>query len=112
MVALVETIWLFVRDHDSVRMIRATTPDGGLQLLVYGPGNTEATYDFRDPISCNAQASQVQRRLTEQGYTLDQFTDRRSGADRRATPRGDDRRRGLRIVEKPKSQNPKPKSQE
>src|SRR2546426_12215199 len=43
---LVETIWLFVRDAESVRVIRAATPEGRSRLLVYGPGNQHATHDF------------------------------------------------------------------
>jgi len=100
MVALVETIWLFVRGRESVRVIRAGTPEGGLQLLVYGPGNTEVTHEFQDAISCAAHASQLERRLISEGFTLEQFTDRRDGSDRRSTARGPDRRRGLRLHRK------------
>ena len=100
MVALVETVWLFVRDLESVRVIRAGTPEGRMQLLVYGPGNTEATHEFQDPISCAARASQIERRLTSEGFTLEQVTDRRSRPDRRTTSRGADRRRDFRLVKK------------
>src|SRR3954471_1594488 len=36
---LVETIWLFIRGEESVRVIRTSTPEGRARLLVYGPGN-------------------------------------------------------------------------
>ena len=92
MVALVETVWLFVRAGESVRMIRAATPEGRVRLLIYGPGNTEATYEFADQISCAARVSEIEGQLVEEGFALDQLTDRRS------TSRGADRRRNLRLV--------------
>jgi len=94
MTSLVETIWLFVRGTESVRMIRATTPEGRARLLVYGPGNTQAVHEFEDPIACSSQESEMERRLVAEGYALEQFTDRRSGEERRSAPRGSDRRRG------------------
>jgi hypothetical protein len=93
MVALVETIWLFVRGSESVRMIRAATPEGRARLLVYGPGNTQAVHEFQDAITCSAHESEVEQRLVAEGFALEQFTDRRSGEERRAAPRGPDRRR-------------------
>lgn len=93
MTGLVETIWLFVRGTESVRLIRASTPEGRARLLVYGPGNTQETHDFDDAIACTAEESEMERRLVADGFTLEQFTDRRSGEDRRRTPRGPDRRR-------------------
>jgi hypothetical protein len=92
-VGLVETIWLFAREGESVRMIRAATPEGGLRLIVYGPGNAQAVHEFRDSVSCSAQQSEIERQLVARGYGLEQFTDRRSGLDRRGVPRGFDRRR-------------------
>src|SRR5262245_32113645 len=84
MVALVETIWLFVRGSESVRLIRAGTPEGRVRLLVYGPGNTETTHEFQDAIACAARQSEIERRLISEGFALHQFTDRRSGLDRRS----------------------------
>jgi hypothetical protein len=94
MVALIETVWLFVRETESVRVIRAITPEGRAQLLVFGPGNTHAVHEFQDAITCATEESEMERRLVAEGFTLSQFTDRRSGQDRRAAPRGMDRRRG------------------
>lgn len=93
MTALVETTWLFVRGGESVRVIRAATPEGRSRLLVYGPGNTQATHEFQDMVTCTEHESDIERELVAAGFTLEQFTDRRSGVDRRATPRGVERRR-------------------
>jgi hypothetical protein len=93
MVALVETIWLFAHGSDSVRMIRAATPEGHARLLVYGPGNTQDVYEFQDAAACSAHESAIEQRLVAEGFTLDQFTDRRDGEERRTAPRGPDRRR-------------------
>jgi hypothetical protein len=93
MVSLVETTWLFVRGSDSVRMIRAATPEGRSRLLIYGPGNTQQVHEFPDTLTCSTAESEIESRLITDGYTLDQFTDRRSGEERRLAPRGPDRRR-------------------
>lgn len=93
MTGLVETIWLFVRGAESVRVIRAGTPEGRARLLVYGPGNLQATHEFQDDITCATRESELERQLVADGFTLEQFTDRRSGLDRRSVPRGPDRRR-------------------
>ena len=94
MTGLVETIWLFVRGEESVRVIRASTPEGRARLLIYGPGNTQATHEFQDALTCTQRESELERELVNDGFTLEQFTDRRSGFDRRSAPRGtSDRRR-------------------
>jgi hypothetical protein len=93
MVALVETCWLFVRESESVRVIRAVTADGHARLFVDGPGTAHAVHEFDDAVTCSAQQSEIERRLVAAGFTLSQFTDRRSGRDRRARPRGPGRRR-------------------
>ena len=93
MTGLVETIWLFVRGEESVRVIRAATPEGRARLLVYGPGNTQATHEFLDAITCTQRESELERELVNDGFTLEQFTDRRSGVDRRGAARGTSERR-------------------
>jgi hypothetical protein len=90
---LVETIWLFVRGSESVRLIRASTPEGGSRLLVHGPGNTQATHEFDDGSSCTAHQSELERALVNDGFMLEQFTDRRNGSDRRNVPRETPERR-------------------
>jgi hypothetical protein len=93
MTGLVETIWLFIRDAESVRVIRAATPEGRARLLVFGPGNTQATHEFQDGVTCTHMEAELERQLVADGYTLEQFTDRRGGLDRRSVPRGVERRR-------------------
>ena len=93
MTGVIETLWLFVRGEESVRMMRTTTPEGRVRLLVYGPGNTHAVHDFADDVACIQGESALERQLVHDGYSLEQFTDRRSGTDRRRVPRGLDRRR-------------------
>ena len=95
MTGLVETIWLFVRGSESVRVIRAATPEGRARLQVYGPGNTNETHEFPDGISCAQREAEMERELVADGFTLEQFTDRRNGMDRRGAPRGFDRRRDM-----------------
>ena len=90
---LVETIWLFVRGSESVRLIRASTPEGHARLLVYGPGNTQVTHEFEDDSSCTTRQSELERELVAGGFVLEQFTDRRSGGDRRSVPRETPERR-------------------
>ena len=93
MTGLVETIWLFVRGSESVRLIRASTPEGRLRLLVYGPGNTQTTHEFADGSACTARQSELERELVANGFMLEQFTDRRSGTDRRSVARATPDRR-------------------
>jgi hypothetical protein len=94
MTGLVETTWLFVRGGDSVRVIRAATPEGGVRLHIYGPGNIQETHEFANVVACTTREAEIEQELVADGFTLEQFTDRRSGIDRRHTPRGDaDRRR-------------------
>lgn len=90
---LVETIWLFVRGSESVRLIRASTPEGRARLLVHGPGNTQTTHEFEDGSSCTTRQSELERELVSGGFTLEQFTDRRSGGDRRSVQRDSPDRR-------------------
>ena len=65
MTGLVETIWLFVRGGQSVRVIRASTPEGHARLLIYGPGNTQATHEFQDGITCTQRESEIERDLRD-----------------------------------------------
>jgi hypothetical protein len=100
MTGLVETIWLFVRGEESVRVIRAATPEGRARLLVYGPGNRQATHEFQDGVTCTHMESELERQLVADGFTLEQFTDRRSGVERRGVARGSvDRRRDANDTE-------------
>jgi hypothetical protein len=90
---LVETIWLFARGSESVRLIRAATPEGGTRLLVYGPGNAQTAHEFQDDSSCTTLQSELERQLVSSGFALEQFTDRRGGVERRSVPRDTRQRR-------------------
>jgi len=48
---------------------------------------------FADGIACTHREAEIERELVADGFTLEQFTDRRSGLDRRSVPRGIERRR-------------------
>ena len=94
MTGLVETIWLFVRADDSVRVIRAATPEGRARLLIYGPGNVHTTHEFENVVACSTYEAALEKELVADGFNLEQFTDRRGGSERRNTSRGEpDRRR-------------------
>ncbi len=67
----------------------------GHQLAVYGPGNESAVYDFCDRAALIEHQIQYEKYLTAAGYSLETSgPERRSGLDRRQSPRhGIDRRR-------------------
>lgn len=94
MIASVETAWLFTRGAQSVRIVRAVTPDGEMRLIVSGPADTAETHVFDDVVACVTYQSELERRLVAQGYALERFTsERRSGrADRRTRTRTERRR--------------------
>jgi hypothetical protein len=100
MIGLVETAWLFTRGPQSVRIIRVTRPSGVVRLLIQGPGPISSTHEIDDTIEAVRYPSQLERSLVAEGYQLALFrsAERRSGLDRRATPRGNDRRRTLQLV--------------
>ena len=66
-----ESIRLYRRASESVRILRAPTPEGGLRLLIFGPGNTHQAYDFPDSPSCVSRQLELERRLEGQGYWLE-----------------------------------------
>ena len=94
-IGLVQTAWLFTRGSQSVRIIRITRPDGAQQLLVSGPGSESSVREAEDPIFCVRYQAELERQLVSEGYQLANFVsaERRSGVDRRGTPRNTDRRR-------------------
>ena len=87
-----ETVWLFVKDQESVRMKLLWEDAGPCRLLVCGPGSQIAAYSAED------LHLGVKRRLQEALLTdgfrlyLQPTADRRSGCDRRSASRGSDRR--------------------
>jgi hypothetical protein len=100
-IGLVQTAWLFTRGSQSVRIVRITRPNGAQQLLVSGPGSESSVHEAEDPIFCVRFQADLERRLVAEGYQLASFmsAERRSGLDRRGTPRGGaDRRRPFQRV--------------
>lgn len=92
-----KTAWLFTCGPQSVRIIRVTSPDGLVRLLVHGPGAAAASYESANTADCVKYQSDLEQGLVAEGYQLESFlpTDRRSGRERRTTTRGSDRRRPL-----------------
>jgi hypothetical protein len=94
-VGVVRNVWLFTRGPQSVRIIRASMRGSRMNLLIEGPGPAAATLEFHDVMSCMRYQADVERHLVADGYTLERVqAERRSGQDRRRTPRdAPDRRR-------------------
>jgi hypothetical protein len=98
MIGSVESASLFVRGSQSVRLVRIGARRGPVCLLVLGPGSeSSSAYESPDIIECVNYQSQIERALVVEGYQLASVAsaDRRSGADRRGSMRGFDRRREL-----------------
>ena len=88
--------WLYVRFHESVRIVI----DGG-NVVVYGPGTRFNRTQFPDEMGAALHHAGLEDALIREGWTLEHLTtERRSGHERRAAPRGgpDRRRSGLRLV--------------
>ena len=99
-IGLVQTASLFTRGSESVRIVRVRHRTGEQTLKVEGPGPDTESHDFRDVMDSAHYESELERRLVAKGFRLEQFAggNRRSGGDRRATPRGYDRRHHLERV--------------
>ena len=89
MLASVQTAWLFTRDTDSVRIVRAAA-EGVMHLIVQGPGENTERREFPDVVSCVNYQADLERRLVAEGYSLERFSDRRDGS---GAHRGRERRR-------------------
>jgi hypothetical protein len=90
-VGTVQTAWLFTRDAESVRIVRAADPAGIMYLLVQGPANAVEHREFADVLDCMNYQADLERRLVSEGFTLERFTsDRRT---REAGRRSGERRR-------------------
>jgi hypothetical protein len=92
-IGTVREAWLFTRGSKSVRIVRASTRTR-MFLYVYGPDTELDHQEFDDVLGCMHYQAELERRLVGEGFSLDRFVaERRSGSDRRAAPRGSDRRR-------------------
>lgn len=89
MVGTVQTAWLFTRDAESVRIVRAADPAGITYLLVQGPAEAVEHRRFDDVVECMNYQADLERRLVAEGFSLERFTsDRRTGdAGRRSGER-------------------------
>jgi hypothetical protein len=96
----VKTASLFTCGSESVRIVRVRYSSGEQSLLVEGPGPETVTHSFGDSMASASYESELERRLVAKGFRLEQFAggNRRSGGDRRTTPRGYDRRHHLERV--------------
>jgi hypothetical protein len=86
-----ESAWLFTRGSQSVRLVRYEQSGGHVRLLVYGPADTESSYEFGDIAECMKRQTDIEQTLLAEGYQL-----AARAAERRGTRRvwfGPDRRR-------------------
>jgi hypothetical protein len=90
-VGTVQTAWLFTRDADSVRIVRAADPAGTMYLLVQGPADASEHRCFDDVVECMNYQADLERRLVADGYSLERFTSERRAQD--SSRGGQDRRR-------------------
>ena len=86
------TASLYTKEGQAVRLEVQEGP-GVLRIIVYGPGNAYRTFDFPDGESLMEYQLTYERELLDGGFQLQARAERRSGAERRATPRGDTGRR-------------------
>jgi hypothetical protein len=91
---LARTAWLFTRDQDSI-YIQLERPGDGWRLVLHGPGEAWKAYDFSDTEALITFHESFERDLVAAGFHLQAVAERRSGDDRRSSPRtaARDRRR-------------------
>jgi hypothetical protein len=89
------TSWLFVKDGQSIYIVR---PPDSYEMLVSGPGGAGGLHEFQDEKELQAFQIELAESLSGQGWLLWAFDrDRRTGVtERRAgtRPGASDRRRG------------------
>jgi hypothetical protein len=86
--------WLYVRGDQSVRIVLHRAA-----VTIYGPGELCAAHEYKDSMTAMLEHSAFERELVADGWSLELMTtERRSGVERRSSPRGSDRRRDLRLV--------------
>ncbi len=89
-----QTAWLFTRGDESVH-IEVRAREGGLRLIIAGPGRKMSTRDFPDVAAVEQFREELGTELTQSGFRLMAVTERRgsvSGEDSRGE--GSERRRG------------------
>lgn len=86
-----ETSWLFIRRHETVRVFRPGP--AWLQVAIAGPGGTRSVLRFATEAELQEFQASHEQQLIEDGWHLAGTNiERRSGADRRSRTRGQDRR--------------------
>jgi hypothetical protein len=88
-----QTAWLFTREHESVRVQVEEVPQGGFELVVLGPGESNAAYDFTELPALEQFRLTCERDLVARGFRLQAVAERRKSADRREESRGSSRDR-------------------
>ena len=86
-----QTAWLFTRDQESVH-IEVRSRDGGLRLVVAGPGQHLVTEDFTDIDALDAFRVRFEQDLVQSGFRLQAVTERRGGGEGSRRPGGERRR--------------------
>ena len=86
-------IRMFTSDSGTVRWMTTVAGAEGLEFSVSGPDNWRNSSFFSDPMALVRFQAEYERFLRANGYSVSLVNDRRSRAERRAFPRGDDRRR-------------------
>jgi hypothetical protein len=81
-----QSIWLFTRESESVRLCVQPGP-AGFQLAIFGPGNASAEVDFAELENLERFREKYRRDLLARGFEAHTATDRRQGTDRRLMPR-------------------------
>ena len=84
--------WVFISGSESVRIVRIEERLDQVRLVICGPGSATEVYWDGDSEGAFRRQQAIEQRLVAQGYRL-LPSDRRSGRDRRALPRGTTERR-------------------
>jgi hypothetical protein len=83
--------WLFIRHNETVRVFRQGPPY--LQLAIAGPRGNRRTLRFDREADLQTFQRDHEQQLIKDGWHLEGVNvERRSGSDRRKSPRGPDRR--------------------
>lgn len=89
-----QTAWLFTRAQESVH-IEIRAKDGGLRLVIAGPGHKSSTRDFPGIDALEQFREAFEQDLLKSGFRLMAVTERRgSPSGEEPRPDGAERRRG------------------
>ena len=90
MTEIYESVWLFTRGPQSVRLVREENSKG-CRLFLYGPGTEVVTHEFAELTECMKRQAEIEQSLQAAGYQLAQPASDRRGEH--ATWQGPDHRR-------------------